>query len=195
MFCVVVYVRVRVGTSGGEFFTISTRGCKFFTRCRFRTGFMNTVHCTVPAYSTAYSTVLHLRTLRDIMENSTLWKTHLRSGAAFGGCVRGLRSVRTTAGTQVQRVCLPPACIRSCSGQKLCSSDLPQRVGRGLADSEVCSPGGPSIRPPRPTVATHVSDDSRDFETLNAKPAARVSLQAPPGAYLAVGPDISGFQH
>ena len=117
-----------LATSGGEFFTISTRGCKFFTRCRFRTGFMNTVHCTVPAYSTAYSTVLHLRTLRDIMENCTLWKTHLRSRAAFAGCVRGLRSVRTTAGTQVQRVCLPPACIRSCSAGV--SGGIGRRRGR-----------------------------------------------------------------
>ena len=76
--------------SGGEFFTISTRGCKFFTRCRFRTGFMNTVHCTVPAYSTAYSTVpyctcVHCEILWKIVHYGKLICVRgLRSGAAFG---------------------------------------------------------------------------------------------------------------
>ena len=34
-------------------------------------------------------------------------------------------------------------------------------------EPEVCSPGGPRIRPPRPTVATHLSDDSRDSSPSN----------------------------
>ena len=47
-------------------------------------------YCIAPAYIARYYGKLY------IMENSS----------TFGGCVRGLRSVRTTAGTQVQRVCL-----------------------------------------------------------------------------------------
>ena len=61
---------------------------------------------------------------------------------------------------------------------------IPNVALRGIANS----PGGPSIRPPRPTVATHLSEDSRDskmrrprgarwiFESISGRPLNFIDL-------------------